>query len=48
MKELSNCTVFVVDDTEANIDTLVETLDRVYEVSIANESNVHNVLFNHT
>jgi class 3 adenylate cyclase len=35
MKELSNCTVLVVDDTEANIDILVETLDSEYEVSVA-------------
>ncbi len=35
MKELSNCTVLVVDDTEANIDILVETLDNEYEVSVA-------------
>ena len=26
MEELSNCTILVVDDTEANIDILVETL----------------------
>ncbi len=35
MYELSKCTVLVVDDTEANIDILVETLDSEYEVSIA-------------
>ncbi len=35
MKELSNCTVLVVDDTEANIDILVEALDNEYEVSVA-------------
>ena len=35
MKELSNCTVLVVDDTEANIDILVEALDSEYEVSVA-------------
>ena len=34
MKELSNCTVLVVDDTEANIDILVATLDSEYEVSV--------------
>ena len=35
MKELSNCTVLVVDDTEANIDILVAALDSEYEVSVA-------------
>jgi class 3 adenylate cyclase len=35
MKELSNCTVLVVDDTEANIDILVAALDSAYEVSVA-------------
>ena len=35
MKELSNCTVLVVDDTEANIDILVAALDNEHEVSVA-------------
>jgi sigma-B regulation protein RsbU (phosphoserine phosphatase) len=35
MYELSKCTVLVVDDTEANIDILVESLDSEYEVSVA-------------
>ena len=35
MEELAKCTVLVVDDTEANIDVLVEALDSVYEVSVA-------------
>ncbi len=35
MNELSNCTVLVVDDTEANIDILAEALDSEYEVSVA-------------
>jgi sigma-B regulation protein RsbU (phosphoserine phosphatase) len=35
MEELSNCTVLVVDDTEANIDILVAALDSEYEVSVA-------------
>ena len=35
MEELAKCTVLVVDDTEANIDVLVEALDCVYEVSVA-------------
>ena len=34
-KELSNCTVLVVDDTEANIDILVAALDSEHEVSVA-------------
>ena len=35
MKELTSCSVLVVDDTEANIDILVETLGDEYEVSVA-------------
>jgi putative two-component system response regulator len=35
MNKISNCTVLVVDDTEANIDILVETLGSEYEVSVA-------------
>ncbi len=35
MKELSECTVLVVDDTEANVDILVDTLGELYEVSVA-------------
>jgi sigma-B regulation protein RsbU (phosphoserine phosphatase) len=35
MYKLSSCTVLVVDDTEANIDILVEALDNEYEVSVA-------------
>ncbi len=35
MFELSNCTILVVDDTEANIDVIVEALDSEYEVSVA-------------
>ena len=35
MEELSNCTVLVVDDTEANIDILVAAIDSEYEVSVA-------------
>ena len=35
MKELSNCTVLVVDDAESNIDVLVSVLDSEYEVSVA-------------
>ena len=35
MGELSNRTVLVVDDTEANIDILVAALDSEYEVSVA-------------
>ncbi len=35
MRELSECTVMVVDDTEANIDILVETLGDDYEVTVA-------------
>ncbi len=35
MNKISNCTVLVVDDTEANIDILVEALGSEYEVSVA-------------
>ena len=35
MKKLSECTVLVVDDTEANIDLMVETLGDDYDVSVA-------------
>ncbi len=35
MKELSNCTVLVVDDTESNIDILVAALGGEYDISVA-------------
>lgn len=35
MKELSECKVLIVDDTEANIDILVEALGDDYDVSVA-------------
>ncbi|MBF0530335.1 MAG: two-component system response regulator, partial [Deltaproteobacteria bacterium] len=35
MRFLSNCTVMVVDDTEANVDILVETLGDDYRLSVA-------------
>lgn len=35
MKELSQCKVLIVDDTEANIDILVEALSDDYDVSVA-------------
>lgn len=35
MRNLSACTVLVVDDTEANIDLLLETLSDSYEVCVA-------------
>lgn len=35
MKELSDCTVLVVDDTEANVDILVDALGETYDVSVA-------------
>ena len=34
-EELSQCTVLVVDDTEANLDILVDALGDVYDVSVA-------------
>ncbi len=35
MTDLSKCTVLVVDDTETNVDILVEALDDSYDVSVA-------------
>jgi putative two-component system response regulator len=35
MKELAECSVLVVDDTEANVDILVEALGDIYDVSVA-------------
>ncbi len=35
MKELSDCIVLVVDDTEANVDMLVEALGDDYDVMVA-------------
>jgi putative two-component system response regulator len=35
IKELSDCTVLVVDDTEANVDILVAALGDLYDVSVA-------------
>jgi two-component system, sensor histidine kinase and response regulator len=35
MDNLSNCTLLIVDDTEANIDILVESLGDDYELSVA-------------
>ena len=35
MKELSDCTVLVVDDTEASVDILVGALGESYDVSVA-------------
>lgn len=35
MKDISDCTVLVVDDTEANVDVLVDSLGKTYDVSAA-------------
>lgn len=35
MRDLSKCTVMIVDDTESNIDILLETLGDAYNVSVA-------------
>lgn len=35
MKELADCLILVVDDTEANVDMLVEALGDHYEVMVA-------------
>lgn len=45
MKKISECMVLIVDDTEANIDILVETLGDDYEISVAmdGESALENI-----
>jgi DNA-binding response OmpR family regulator len=35
MKSISNCNILIVDDTEANVDILVEALGDDYEVMVA-------------
>ena len=35
MKKLSDCTVLIVDDTEANVDILVNAVGETYDVSVA-------------
>ncbi len=35
MKDLSECTILIVDDTETNIDILVNTLSRDYDIAVA-------------
>jgi len=35
MRKLSECTVMIVDDTETNIDILIETLGNDYEIAVA-------------
>ena len=35
MKDLSECTVLIVDDTETNVDILVETLGEDYDIAVA-------------
>jgi len=35
MNDLSECTVLVVDDTEANVDLMVSLLGREYDVAVA-------------
>jgi putative two-component system response regulator len=37
MKDLSSCTVLIVDDTETNIDILVESLGEDYDLSVATD-----------
>lgn len=45
MKKLSECMVLIVDDTEANVDILVEALGDDYDVSVAmdGESALENM-----
>lgn len=35
MKDLSECTILIVDDTETNIDILLDTLGEEYEIAVA-------------
>ena len=35
MRDLSSCTILIVDDTDANVDILVETLGDDYDISVA-------------
>jgi putative two-component system response regulator len=35
MKDLSECTMLIVDDSETNIDILVDTLGEEYDVAVA-------------
>jgi len=35
MKDLSECTVLIVDDTETNVDILVDTLGEDYDIAVA-------------
>ncbi len=37
MDDLSHSTILIVDDTEANIDILVEALGQDYEISVATD-----------
>ncbi|MBF0203708.1 MAG: response regulator [Desulfamplus sp.] len=48
MNELNHCNILIIDDTEANIDILVDTLGDDYEVSVAmdGESAIEDVRTN--
>jgi len=35
MKDVSDCTILVVDDNETNVDILVDTLGEIYDVAVA-------------
>ena len=35
MEDLSECTVLIVDDTETNVDILVDTLGEDYDIAVA-------------
>jgi len=35
MKDISECTILIVDDTESNIDILVETFGEEYDIAVA-------------
>jgi CheY-like chemotaxis protein len=35
MKDISECTILIVDDTETNIDILVDTLGEEYDIAVA-------------
>jgi putative two-component system response regulator len=35
MKDMSECTILIVDDTETNIDILMDTLGEEYDIAVA-------------
>ena len=37
MTDYSQCSILVVDDTEENVDILVDTLSDLYDISVATD-----------